>query len=153
GRFDRWRKQFNEERPHEGIAMATPASLYAPSARLLPAKLERNDYPFDVERALVLKHGHIHWQKRRVFIGRALRHQLVELRPLRQRRWVVSFGPVVLGCYDERDRRARLQPLSTRKRRIASGAGDGLRPFSDGRPADRPPTEKPPSPHSRRVRF
>jgi len=57
GRFDRWRKQFNQERPHEGIAMATPASLYAPSARLFPEKLERDDYPFDVERALVDRHG------------------------------------------------------------------------------------------------
>jgi transposase InsO family protein len=149
GRFDRWRKEFNEERPHEGIAMATPASLYVPSARLFPEKLERDQYPFDVERALVDTRGYIRWHGRRVFIGSALSDQLVELRPARHRRWTVCFGPVVLGCYDPRDRRARLRRISIRKPRISSGAGDGLRPFAvDSR--RRLPTAKPPSPHAHR---
>jgi hypothetical protein len=103
GRFDRWRKQFNGERPHEALAMATPASLYAPSAKRFSEELDRAQYPFDVERALVDKSGRIQWQKRRVFVAQTLRDQLVELRPIRRRRrWIVSFGPVVLGHYDER---------------------------------------------------
>lgn len=109
GRFDRWRKEFNGERPHEALAMATPMSIYSPSARRFDERLVRDQYPFDVERALVDRHGHIRWQRRRVFVATALRHQLVELRPTRRRRrWLVCFGPVVLGHYDERAKRPRL---------------------------------------------
>lgn len=32
-RFDRWRKRFNHERPHEAIGMRRPADLYQPSAK------------------------------------------------------------------------------------------------------------------------
>jgi transposase InsO family protein len=119
-RFDRWRKEFNNERPHEALAMATPASVYAPSAKRFNEKMERNQYPFDVERALVDKHGRIQWQKRRVFIARALCDQLVELRPTRRPRcWAVSFGPVMLGHYDERAKKARLVP-SAKPRKVSA---------------------------------
>jgi transposase InsO family protein len=150
GRFDRWRKQFNEERPHEGIQMATPASLYVPSARQFPQKLERELYPFDVERALVDGNGYIRWHGRRVFIGSALNDQLVELRPRRRRCWTICFGPVVLGSYDEADKIARLRQISIRKPRLSNGAGDALCAFAvDSR--RRLPTAKPPSPHTDRV--
>jgi hypothetical protein len=108
------------ERPHEALAMATPASFYAPSAKHFSDKLERDQYPFDVERALVDRHGRIKWQNRRVFIAQALSHQLVELRPTRQRRrWALSFGPVMLGHYDERAKKARLVP-SAKPRRVSA---------------------------------
>jgi hypothetical protein len=88
-------------------------SVYAPSARRLDEKLAREQYPFDIERALVDERGHIRWQRRRVFIATALRNQLVELRPTRKRRrWIVCFGPVVLGHYDERARQPRMMRLA-----------------------------------------
>ena len=106
GRFDRWRKMFNRERPHQGIGYATPASLYAPSAKLFPVKLDRDYYQFAFEHVVVDKRGFTEWNQRRVFIGTALRHQLVEFRRLKSRRWLVCFGPVQLGIHDERQRRA-----------------------------------------------
>jgi putative transposase len=38
--FDRFRRRFNEERPHEALEMATPASLYLPSPRPYPPKID-----------------------------------------------------------------------------------------------------------------
>ena len=38
-RFDEWRKEFNEVRPHEALGQKTPATYYQPSPRLLPAEL------------------------------------------------------------------------------------------------------------------
>jgi putative transposase len=32
-RFDRFRREFNVERPHEALGNATPASIYTPSLR------------------------------------------------------------------------------------------------------------------------
>ena len=37
-KFNRFREEFNDERPHEGLDMHTPASCYEPSRREMPAK-------------------------------------------------------------------------------------------------------------------
>ena len=113
--FDAFRHQFNHERPHEALAFANPASIYGRSARLFPERLGHDLYPFDVERTLVDKHGCIRWADRRIRLGSALRHELVELRPLRRKRWAISFGPVLLGYFDERRWRDGVQPPKTRK--------------------------------------
>jgi transposase InsO family protein len=100
-RFDAFRREFNQDRPHEALRFATPATVYAPSARLFPERLGRDDYPFDVERTVVDKHGFIKCAGRRVRVGVALRHELVEMRPASRKRWAISFGPVLLGYFDE----------------------------------------------------
>jgi transposase InsO family protein len=40
-RFNTFRAEFNDERPHEALDMETPGSLYAPSAREMPERLPR----------------------------------------------------------------------------------------------------------------
>jgi putative transposase len=42
--FDHFKTEFNEERPHEALGMKTPASLYEPSRRMYPKKLEPVEY-------------------------------------------------------------------------------------------------------------
>ena len=44
GRFDTWRMLYNQERPHEALGMAVPASRYVPSARTYPQQLPPIDY-------------------------------------------------------------------------------------------------------------
>jgi transposase InsO family protein len=139
GRFDRWRKLFNEQRPHQGIDYATPASLYAPSAKRLPAKLDHDYYRFAFEHVLVDRRGFTLWNNRRVFIGRALRDHLVEFRHIKRRRWLVCFGPVQLGIFDQRSRKRSLLPVPARKVRAANGGADAHSAFSaDGRQTARP---------------
>jgi hypothetical protein len=55
--------------------------VYAPSTRVCPERLGRDDDPFDVERVLVDKRGHVTVAQRRVRVGIALRNELLELRP------------------------------------------------------------------------
>ncbi len=43
--FDRFRQIYNQERPHESLAMATPASVYQPSWRPYPERLPELEYP------------------------------------------------------------------------------------------------------------
>src|ERR1700689_478769 len=38
-RFDEFRREYNEERPHESLGQTTPASHYQPSAREYPRRL------------------------------------------------------------------------------------------------------------------
>ena len=42
--FDAWREVYNVKRPHEGIAMATPATRYRMSARSMPETISPPDY-------------------------------------------------------------------------------------------------------------
>lgn len=109
-RFDRFRHEFNHERPHEALRFQTPATVYAPSTRLFPERLGRDDYPFDVERVLVDKHGYVTVAQRRVRVGLALRNELLELRPAGSKRCAIIFGPVLLGYFDERNWRQGIVP-------------------------------------------
>jgi transposase InsO family protein len=42
--FDRWRRIYNEERPHEALALATPASRYQPSPVSFPETIPPPEY-------------------------------------------------------------------------------------------------------------
>lgn len=42
--FDLWREEFNTERPHQALEMATPAEVYRPSSRPWPGTPEQLDY-------------------------------------------------------------------------------------------------------------
>jgi transposase InsO family protein len=42
--FDRFRQEYNEERPHEALAMQTPSALYLPSPRWYPPRLPEPQY-------------------------------------------------------------------------------------------------------------
>src|SRR5262249_45090326 len=56
-RFNRFRKEFNEERLHEALDQETPASIYAPSGRPYPERLPRVEYPDHFEKRLVSRNG------------------------------------------------------------------------------------------------
>jgi transposase InsO family protein len=102
-RFDRWRHEFNHERPHEALGNKPPASFYAPSARRYPRPLVQFHIGFGSRELRVERDGTIRIDRERVFISTALHGQSVELEPLDAARWRVLFGPVVLGTLDADD--------------------------------------------------
>src|SRR3546814_11956960 len=71
-RFDLFRQEFNDERPHEALGPETPVTLYSASPRPFPERLEAPCYgPSD----LVLRvrpSGQIQWRNTMVFISAAL---------------------------------------------------------------------------------
>jgi hypothetical protein len=70
-----------------------------------------------LERYPVDRYGFIRWRQARFFVGRALRDELVELRPSgRRRRRYVTFGPVVLGLLDERHPKRPLRKVRLTKK-------------------------------------
>jgi transposase InsO family protein len=99
-RFDRFRHEFNFERPHEALDNATPASIYAPSARALPPLIASFQYPF-CESRLVDDTGAIRWGRRRVFIGNALVNEVVGVQRVGEHYLEILFGPITLGILDE----------------------------------------------------
>lgn len=57
-RFDRWRHEYNHDRPHESLDMLRPAEIYQPSERRLGEK-DKMRYPEGYEIKRVSGSGHI----------------------------------------------------------------------------------------------
>ena len=111
-RFDRFRREYNEERPHEALADAVPASRYRPSSRPLPARLPPVEYPGHWEPRRVSAVGTISWRNHPVFLSEALAGETVALEEIDDGIWTVYFAQVPLARWLERQR--RLQPLRPR---------------------------------------
>lgn len=101
-RFEAFVKEYNHQRPHEALGMATPASVYRPSARAYPEKLAELEYPSDYQLRKVAADGDIRWKVAKVFLSKSLGGQTVGLQELDGRFWKVSLGPVELGLLDEK---------------------------------------------------
>src|SRR5262249_7533012 len=60
-RFNVFREEFNDERPHEALDQETPAACYTPSPRPMPARLPPLEYPDRFEVRYVSANGGIRW--------------------------------------------------------------------------------------------
>lgn len=101
--FNKFRKMFNEERPHEGIDFNRPAWLYKPSTQAYKEKLTPVEYDTALcEVRLVRPNGHIKWKGREVFISSLLAGEPIALRPCSLEEWIIYFSFLPLGIYNER---------------------------------------------------
>jgi transposase InsO family protein len=113
--FDRFRHEYNDQRPHEALGQKPPARAYTPSSKRYPRKLEEFD-DYDAHAVLqVDRAGFIRWQKRRVHVSAALAHEFVSV-DADDDRWEVRWGSIVLGWIDDR-RLDRGLILPVRRRR------------------------------------
>jgi len=79
-RFDEWRYVYNNERPHQALAMKVPAQRYQPSSRAYPETLPALEYgPADVVKT-VHRRGHIKFKGREFYLSQAFAGQQVALR-------------------------------------------------------------------------
>jgi hypothetical protein len=101
-RFNRFRAEYNDERPHEALDQETPGSLYHPSRRALPRTLAPLEYPGHFEVRLVSRNSGIRWKKHWVCVTHTLAGEYVGLEEVDDGLWDVYFGPVKLGRMDER---------------------------------------------------
>lgn len=103
-RFDQFRREYNEQRPHEALSQRTPSELYASSPRSYPEKEPSVEYPGHFAVRYVHRGGEIKWQGRYLFVSEALGGEHVGLEETDDGIWTVYFGPVRLARFDERER-------------------------------------------------
>lgn len=96
-RFDAFCNEYNLDRPHEGIGLRTPASLYSPSPRPRGSSLPVLEYPLDDLTSLVRPDGRIYFDGARAMLSTALVGEQVGLRELDDGAWSVSYAGHVLG--------------------------------------------------------
>ena len=75
--FDRWRKIYNDIRPHEGIGLDTPSSRYTMSSRAMPEVIARPEYEPQAHVRKVCHNAWLSFKGRKIncskaFVGRYL---------------------------------------------------------------------------------
>ena len=102
-RFNQWRIQFNEQRPHEALGMKKPAERYRDSERRYPRRLVEPSYPEGYQVRRVRSNGEIKWCGRKRFLGTALKGVPVGVKRLEQGRSQVYVGPILIGDLHDAD--------------------------------------------------
>ena len=107
-RFDAFVREFNLERPHEALAMKTPAEAYSASPTTYRG-LPDLTYPLHDRDVLVTACGRICMHRKRINISTVLAGQRVGIKEVDEGIWVVSFMQYDLGYIDLEQK--TLQPL------------------------------------------
>jgi len=107
-RFDVFVNEFNNERPHEGLAMKIPREVYSPSPRPYLG-LPDLSYPLHDRDALVTACGRICMHRKKISISYVLAGQRVGIKEVDDDIWIVSFMHYDLGYIDLEQK--TLQPL------------------------------------------
>jgi putative transposase len=121
--FDRFRQEYNQQRPHEGLGMRTPAAVYEPSPRPYPARVPEPEYPTTMLVRSVHHQGQIRWKKHDVVVSQLLWGEQVGLLPVNERWFTIYFAQFPIARFDSR--RLRVWPLPQEENVDIAEAGDG----------------------------
>ena len=120
--FNRFRREYNEERPHEALGMQTPSSLYAPSLRWYPARVPEPEYGDAMQVRRVGLRGVFSWKHQHVFVSETLIGESIGLLPLDDRIYTVYFAVFPIARFDSHKR--VILPLPQPKGFFGAAAGE-----------------------------
>lgn len=100
--FNTFKKDFNEQRPHEALGMRTPSECYEPSIRPFPRRLPDMEYPTDWVIRRVRSRGQIKWNGESIYLSSVLSGQHVGLNQVSENIWKVHFGPFCITKIDSK---------------------------------------------------
>jgi hypothetical protein len=101
--FNRFRTEYNEERPHETLGGQMPGSRYHPSPRSYPRVLPTQEYPGHFLVKKITTGGTFRFQHRLLNISNSLTHHHIGLEETDEGIWSIYFNTVLLAKLDERD--------------------------------------------------
>jgi transposase InsO family protein len=109
--FERFRRDYNTERPHQALKGHTPSMHYNRSPRPFPSRLPELAYPTGYEQRRVMPSGSIGWVGRKWYVAGVLAGETIGLYPVDDGVWRVHVGPLALGTLDARNK--RIDPIET----------------------------------------
>jgi len=101
-RFDAFRREYNEERPHEALGQVAPGRVWQPAERCYPERLLEPWYGADQQVRRVRRDGAIKWRGEALFVSTALAGEPIGLEELASGDWLARFMDVELGVVDRR---------------------------------------------------
>lgn len=102
--FDRFRREYNEERPHEALGQQTPRSQYAVSPRRYPPRVPVPEYDSDMQVRGVMAGGQFWWKGARIFLSETLAGERVGFRQIDEHRSTIYFARFPIAILDHEKR-------------------------------------------------
>ena len=109
--FDLFRRDYNDERPHEALGQKTPASHYEPSPRAMPDRPREPEYRDDFVVRRTNNSGHFSFKGETLPAGVPLSNQPIGLRQTDEGEWDLFYGPLLVGYVLMRDGKPRIQSV------------------------------------------
>lgn len=101
--FDLFRRDYNDERPHEALGQETPSAHYEASLRVMPDRLSTPEYPEDYVVRWVWESGQFNWKGGAHNAGKALGKQPLGFHQIDQDEWEIFYGPILIGYAGVKD--------------------------------------------------
>jgi putative transposase len=101
-RFDLFREEYNQQRPHEALQQQTPAAWYTPSSRCYPDKLPPLVYPDYYAVRRVQPTGVVYWRGGQLYVSHLLHNEQIGLVEIADGVFDIFFGLFRLGQFDMR---------------------------------------------------
>ena len=121
--FHRFRREYNEERPHEALGMQTPSAVYTPSLRPYPARVREPEYDSAMRVRRVGLRGNFSWKHQHVFVSETLIGEPIGLLPVDDRMYTVYYAAFPIARFDSH--RQEILPWSRRAGFCGTEAGEG----------------------------
>lgn len=118
--FDRFRDEYNRERPHEALDQATPASLFRQSPRPFPKRVPKPEYGDGGEVRKVNDNGIVSFRGYHMSVSSALNGEYVQFEPTDDGFWRLRFYKTTLGEFDERQSLLRVGGASRMAKKVPS---------------------------------
>jgi Integrase core domain len=100
--LDRFRREYNEERPQEALDLGTPSAVYTLSPREYPRRVPEPEYGSALDVRRVQKWGQFHWKHQHVFLTETLIGESIGLLPVDDRFYTVYFAAFPIARFDSR---------------------------------------------------
>ena len=107
-RFHAFQGEYNDERPHEALAMKYPGEVYTPSSRPYRG-IGYIEYPLHDRTVTVTSCGRICMKGKKINFSTVFAGQNVGIKEINDSIWLVSFMEYDLGYFDEDSK--RFEPL------------------------------------------
>ncbi len=112
--FDRFRREYNQERPHEALGQSTPESCYSVSPRAYPARVPEPEYDRFMKVRRVQVRGQFKWKDQHVFLTESLAGEAVGFEQIDDRYFTIYFCSLPIALFDSHQ--LRTQPLTKKKK-------------------------------------
>lgn len=109
--FDRFRHDYNQDRPHEALGQTPPAAHYEPSLRPMPERPRAPEYSAEFSVRRLGNSGFLQWQGQYVRIAALLACQPLGLKQTDDDEWELHYGPLLIGHLLKRGGKLRVEPL------------------------------------------
>lgn len=98
--FDIWKKEFNDERPHESLNMKTPSTIYKKSSKKYKGTIDYIEYPAGFLSRQLNSRGYFQYKGHRIFISNAFNSYNIGLKHNGSSSFEVWFNKTLIGEVD-----------------------------------------------------